>query len=130
MLRSIVAVFAGFVVAALLVVVSTWIVAPALGLAGAEPGPGYLLFNLVTSALAGVLGGYVAARVAPHTHWGHVGTLAVILLLLSMPGILQPPAPGQPTWYPVLLAMLGPATVLLGGVLAIRSTQRHRAVGP
>lgn len=124
MLRSIIAIIAGFLVAAGLVMVATWIVAPALGLAIEQPTPGYLIFNLVSIPIAGMLGGYVAGRVAPRAHWGHVGMLA-ILLLLSLPGILQPPPPGQPSWYSLLLALLGPATVLLGGVFALRSTHRR-----
>lgn len=125
MLRSIVAIVAGILAAALLVLVATLIVAPALGIALTQPTPAYLVFNLVSNGVAGLVGGYVAARVAPHAHWGHVGTLAVVLLLLSVPGILQPPPSAQPTWYSLLLALLGPAMVLLGGVFALRSTHRR-----
>ena len=127
MLRSVIAIVAGFLAAAALVVVATWIVAPALGMAGEEPTAGYLLMNLMSVGVAGMLGGYVAGRLAPHAHWSHVATAAIVLL--SLPGMLQPSPSGQPTWYSVLLALLGAAAALLGGVLALRSTQRHRAVG-
>lgn len=121
MIRSAVAVIAGLVVTVILVAVMT---AAATSITGIEMGDtattGYLVLNLVGSAIAGMVGGAVAGYIAEHTPHGHVIGLAVVILLLSFPVALSAPAPGQPTWYPLTLSVLGPASVLLGGLVAHR----------
>jgi hypothetical protein len=76
--------------------------------------------NLVASFIAGACGGAAAVRVAAHTPHGHVVALAMAILLLSLPTLFAGAAPGQPTWYPALMSVLGPIAVLTGGLLAAR----------
>lgn len=121
MMRSVAAVLAGLVVTVALVIALTFLSAVAVGLGPeARPTPGYLALNLAGSALAGVLGGATAVKLAPHTPHGHVVALAILILLLSLPTLFTPPAPGQPSWYGAAVSVIGPVAVAAGGVLAAR----------
>lgn len=120
-LRSAVAVLVGFLVTAALVTVTTFGAAAVLGLPmSGPPTPTYLVLNLVGSALAGVAGGYLCARAAPRAQSAHVTALAVLLILMTLPAVFAEPVAGRPAWYPLTLAILGPASVMLGGWLHIR----------
>ena len=124
MSRSVIAVIAGLVVAVVLVIVLSNLGSAVFGdPSGGPPTTGYLAFNLAASALAGLAGGATASRIAAHTPHGHAIALAGVILLLSLPGLFSAPAPGQPSWYPVVLSILGPASVLVGGLIARRRTE-------
>jgi hypothetical protein len=51
---------------------------------------------------------------------GHLFVLALAILLISLPTLLGDGVPGQPTWYPALMSVVGPVAVLIGGILAAR----------
>lgn len=121
MMRSIAAVLAGVLVTVALVLALTFLSAAALGLGpNAAPTPAYLAVNLTGSALAGALGGATAVKLAPHAPHGHVIALAIVILLLSLPTLFTPPAPGQPSWYGAVVSVIGPVSVAIGGLLAAR----------
>ena len=121
MSRSLVAVVAGLVVAVVIVVALSNMGAAILGVpSGGPPTDGYLAFNLAASALAGLAGGATASRIAAHTPHGHAIALAGVILLLSLPGLFSAPAPGQPSWYPIVLSILGPVSVMAGGLIGRR----------
>ena len=121
MLRSVVAVGAGLLVTVTLVIVLTFLTVAALRLGpNATPTPAYLALNLIGSAVAGAVGGATAVKLAPHTPHGHVVALAILILLLSLPTLFTPPAPGQPAWYGAVVSVIGPVAVALGGLLAAR----------
>lgn len=106
----------------LIVIALSAAAAAVLGLsADSAPTPLYLAFNLVGGAIAGLVGGATVIYIARGSFRGHVIGLAVIILLLSLPGLFSAPAPGQPTWYPLVLSILGPGSVLLGGLIARRA---------
>lgn len=121
MIRSIAAVLVGLIVTFLLVMLSTQL---AVALSGipmeGRPSRAYLTLNIIGSAIAGMAGGATAVRIAAHAPHGHVIALAIAILLLSLPTLLAAPAPGQPSWYPLLMSALGPVSVLVGGLLAGR----------
>jgi hypothetical protein len=125
MLRSVAAVLAGLVVTVVLVMVLTYLVAAWFAVPVERPLPGsYLALNLLGSALAGMVGGATAVRLAPHTPHGHVFALAILILLLSLPTLLAPPSAGQPSWYGVVVSVLGPVAVALGGIAMTRVRER------
>lgn len=131
MVRSIAAVLAGLVVAVVLVITLNLLAAAALRIPlGGTPPPLYLALNLLGAAVAGASGGATAFRLAPHRPHGHVGSLALLLVLLSLPTLLAAPAPGQPTWYSLALTVLGPVSVFAGGFLAVRRVDRSPTVEP
>ena len=126
MLRSVIAVLAGLLVALALVLVLTYVAGVITGVGISDPPTApYLTLNLVGSAIAGAAGGAVAVRVAHYAPHGHVVALAVVILLLALPATFSAPAPGQPSWYRVTISVLGPVSVLIGGILAIPRTPHH-----
>ncbi len=120
-MRSAIAVLMGFVVTMGLLYISTWILTAMLIVPGdVAPTSEYLGMNLAASAIAAAAGGATAMWFAPHAPQGHVYGLAIILLILSIPTILSPPAPNQPPWYGFVISFVGPLFVVLGGLLAAR----------
>ncbi|MEX2583196.1 MAG: hypothetical protein WD766_07970 [Gemmatimonadota bacterium] len=128
MLRSIAAVLAGLVVTIVLVMVLTYLAGMIAGVGPTSPPTTlYLVLNLVGGVIAGASGGATAVRLAPHTPHGHVWALAFVVLLLSLPTLFSAPSPGQPEWYGAVLSVLGPVSVLLGGVAAARARRAREA---
>lgn len=126
MLRSLAAVLAGLGVTVVLVMLLTTFAGSIADVpVGTPPTNLYLVLNLAGSFIAGAAGGAVAERIAARAPHGHVIALAVVILLLSLPTVFSAPAPGQPTWYPVAISILGPIAVLTGGILAIRYLRRR-----
>jgi hypothetical protein len=127
MLRTVLAVVAGFIVTAGLVVIGTTLAAVLLlgtPAAGQPPQPTatYLAANLLVSGLAAIGGGFVVGTLARQPTLTPVWAFAAILLLLSLVSALGTgAAAGQPAWYPLVIAVVGPAGVILGGWLQRRS---------
>ena len=124
MLHSVFVVLGSFLAMALVVVVTTALAARALlrrGAPGAPPAltPTYLAVNLICSALAALLGGWLAAHYAVSAPQSHVYALAVLMVGLSLASIRQSIAAGQPRWYALVLLVVMPFVVLLGGRLAV-----------
>jgi hypothetical protein len=117
MVRSVVAVFAGFLAIVVLVLASAPVIAKLLPAGASRPTRSYLLANLLTSfAFAGV-GGWIAAHIAASgPHW-HAVALAALVLVLGVMTAAQGGAAraGQPVWYGWLLPFVGAAGALLGG---------------
>ena len=135
MLRSVAALFAGFVAMTAVVIIGA-IVATALFIPGGLASmrtptamtltPSYLVANIVVSFFAALLGGWITAGVARHSHGIHAATLAAIVLVL---GVVQATASveGQPRWYGSVIPLIGMMGVLAGG--AVRLGQLKRAAG-
>lgn len=125
MLRTIAAVLAGFATAAALVMISTAIlVALMLGDWSGPPTPAYMVANLVASALAALLGGWLAAFLGRRQPLHHGFYLAVVILLLSLLGGDGSASDLQPTWYVRTLMVVAPLSALLGGWLRARQVAR------
>ena len=75
----------------------------------------YLVARILASASAAVMGGWLAARLAPSAPFGHACVLAAILAVMSLS--LFTAAPAALWWHSVANAVLGPLAVLLGGKL-------------
>lgn len=130
-LRSVLAVLAGFVTVAAL---STLTDIP-LHLLGIYPPNGEPMFEPELNALAlsyriafTVLGGYVTARLAPSNPAVHVLVLAVIGLGMGVLGVMvSMNANLGPAWYPIALAATAVPAVWLGGRLyrKARPTDGH-----
>jgi hypothetical protein len=130
-MRSIICVVAGFVVVMAVVIAGTAAVTELIvpgGLSAAAAGSpddlplNYYAANLVVSAMGAMLGGWVTARMAPSAEMVHVGALALLMLLMSIPTMLGylPGSELQPVWYRYTLPVLGISGALLGGWLRSR----------
>jgi hypothetical protein len=123
--RSIVAIAAGFLACAVLsvgtdLVLHTVGVFPAWG----EPMPNSLfVLATVYRTVYTVVGGYITARLAPERPMRHVWILGLIGLLAAIAGTVGTWNKGPefgPKWYPLALVVLAIPSVLLGGRMARR----------
>lgn len=77
----------------------------------------YLYANLIVCGVGAVIGGWLAARIAPSAPYGHAAALAAIVAIVSIPSATGAPAPAHPGWYPAAIGLIGVLGVLLGGKL-------------
>jgi hypothetical protein len=124
-LRSIGALLAGLLVGVILSLATDMLmyalgVLPRLGTH--PPGSNALLLATVYRTVYGVLGSYVAARLAPNRPMGHALVLGVLGLIVSIVGAIvtwnRQPSLG-PHWYPVALIVLAIPTAWAGGKLRV-----------
>lgn len=130
-MRSIICVVAGFVVVMAVFLAGTAAATELIvegGLFGAATGPRsalppeYFAANLMMLVMGAVLGGWVTARMAPAAEMAHVLALAVLVVLMSLPGVLGygESQADQPVWYIYALPVLGVGAALLGGWMRSR----------
>jgi hypothetical protein len=81
---------------------------------------GMFVAALVYRTAAGVVGGYIAAMLAPVSPLAHAVVLGVIGLALSTAGAIAMWGVG-PAWYPITLAVLALPSAWLGGRIYLRS---------
>jgi hypothetical protein len=88
--------------------------------------PTHLVISAVGAAAGGVATGRITAERSPFS----VFLLALILLMSALGPVLRhtPPAAGQPSWYPLSLAIVSPLAALAGGLLARRAEARRRPI--
>ena len=77
----------------------------------------FLALNILFCGIGGILGGWLAARIAPRAPYAHAALLAAIVALVSIDAAMAMPTPGQPGWYPSALGVVAVTGVLLGGKL-------------
>lgn len=121
-LRSIVAVIAGFATVVLLSILIDEIMhITGIIPRGAMWDPAHNALALLYRCVAAVAGGYVAAWLAPRNPMRHVIILAVIGTLLAILGVVATAGKGWgPSWYPIALAVTAFPTTWLGGWLRTR----------
>ncbi|HEX6631982.1 MAG TPA: hypothetical protein VF048_12865 [Gemmatimonadaceae bacterium] len=130
MLRSVLAVVAGYLVSALLVFVGFAVLgrlAPAaLSAAGlaATPRPGVVLGVLLMDVVIAIVAGYVTAVIARHAVIGHAFVLGALMLVLGIVTSWVSPE-REPTWYALWMPILVLPAAVIGGM--IRSRQTHGA---
>lgn len=88
-----------------------------------SPPAWYYAVNLTLSALGAAAGGFTTSRITVGRSFFTVFVLALILFVSGIAPVLRGAGtPGQPQWYPLILALLGPIGVLVGGALERRRT--------
>ena len=87
---------------------------------------GLLTLATVYRTLYGVLGGYIAARLAPNRPVGHALALGFLGLVVSLIGLIVMRSAG-PVWYPLALLVLSVPQCWAGGKIAGRKTQEMTA---
>ena len=79
---------------------------------------GLYLLALAYRSVYTVIGGYVTAKLAPHSPMRHVWILATIGTVVAIAGAVATiPMKLGPAWYPIVLAIISVPCVWLGGVL-------------
>lgn len=132
MLRSILAIVAGFLVTAVLVVVTDAVMAmlvPSLYpdmMAGGRPTPTGLLINLAYGTLYAVIGGFVMALIARRNLMKHLYWLIGVLVVFGLlNGAMY--AAIMPWWYSVGVVVLGIVGYWIGVKLYMRSRGEEAA---
>jgi hypothetical protein len=126
--QSVLAVFAGFVVVVVLSLGTDEVlhllkVYPPWGVPMNEPGLN--LLALTYRSVFTFIGGYVTARLAPHSPMRHVLVGCGIGLALGALGVVAATkADLGPIWYPVAVAVTGPVFNWLGGLFFVRKAVR------
>jgi hypothetical protein len=121
-LRTFLALLAGFASMALLVGVATAVLVKfAPGWVGetGKPRAGYILVNLGYSLVAAMVGGFVTGWIAKNNPLYQALALALIVLLLSALSAVQQRGK-QPIWYQLTLLGLTPFGVFLGGLIRVK----------
>jgi hypothetical protein len=123
-LRSIMALVGGFAIMAFLMIALMVVAAWTLHLSAGTRTQPWFVANLVVSGLAALVGGYSTAALAPNRPRTHVIALAIMILAMSLSqlGHKEPSQLAQPRWYAGALAVIGPLSAMLGGMLR---RQRH-----
>jgi hypothetical protein len=88
--------------------------------------PGLNLLALSYRIVYTILGGYIAASLAPHSPMRHVLVVGILGLIAGSAGAIVAISMADlgPNWYPIALALTGFPCVWLGGVL---HGARHKA---
>jgi hypothetical protein len=121
-LRTFLALAAGFATMALLVMGMTALLAKLTpGWMGEQGKPewSYVIVNLGYSFLAAAAGGFVTAWAAAANPLIHVLALGIVVLALAALSVLQSKG-RQPVWYQLTLVAITPLGVLAGGLLRLR----------
>lgn len=92
--------------------------------------PGYLAVVSTINLLGAMAGGFTTARITAGRSFYTVFLLATIMLMSGVAQAMKgTPKPGEPTWYPLGLAILAAAGALAGGALERRRAGRAEARG-
>ena len=85
--------------------------------------PSLNLLALSYRILYTILGGYLTARLSPHSPMRHVVVLGVLGFVIAAAGAVAAITMADlgPNWYPIALALTGFPCVWLGGVIHRRS---------
>jgi hypothetical protein len=114
----------------LLIVACGVIIATLAALRGVDPRafvatPGYLVLVTAINFVGAVAGGYATARITAGRSFFTVSLLAVIMAMSAVAHALKDaPKAGEPSWYPMSLAVVGAVGVMLGGLLERRRERR------
>lgn len=80
--------------------------------------PAWVAANAVLGLLAGIIGGGLAARMAPSRPVFHAAALGVAILAIGVFAIVYPsPHSLTPQWYEPLVAVLGALGAVAGGLM-------------
>jgi hypothetical protein len=72
-----------------------------------------------------VLGGYIAARLAPRNPMRHATILGIVGLVISLAGVFATiPMKLGPAWYPIAIAVTALPCTWLGGLLYKKNPER------
>ena len=123
-LRSVLAVIAGFVMMSIVVIVLTLIAVNAMGLKSGQPTPGYLVFNVAYSFFAAGAGGFVTALIARVKPVEHAGVLAGIMLVMGVVSYMHYRGT-QPGWYQGMMVVVPPLCAIGGALVCARSAKLH-----
>lgn len=125
MIRSILAVFVGYLVIALPIIAlfAIWFREP-----GTKPTEGFMLFSLGYSFLFAAVGGYVTSLIAKRSEMKHATALAAFSALMGIVSMIIS-AGQEPLWYQIANIVVLVAGVPLGGYVRNRQAMKAKEQG-
>lgn len=123
MLKSVVALIAGFAIMTFTILIATIVAVSAFPAAAGARTMEFLAVSIFSAVASAAFGGYATASLAPDRTSAHVLILAVMVLISAASGLIAP-QPGQETWYLIALLVVEPIGVVGGG--RIRTAMRSR----
>ena len=126
-LRSILAVIAGFVTMSFMLIVLTLIAVNAMNLKPGQPTPGYLAINVAYSFLAAGAAGFVTALIAGVKPLEHAYVLAGIMLVMGVVSYMHYTGT-QPGWYKGMMVVVPPLCAIAGAIVCARTARLHTQV--
>lgn len=92
--------------------------------------PGYLVVSVAILAIGAMAGGFTTARLTVGRSFYSVFLLAIVLVTaLVSQAVKGTPKPGEPSWYPMCLAVIIGTSTLVGGALQRRGAARRSLAG-
>ncbi|QEE30818.1 hypothetical protein FTW19_24145 [Terriglobus albidus] len=123
-LRSVMSVMVGFL--ALNIVRSLESNLLQLVFAGKAETSGYLIASIAVLLVAAMVGGFVAAIIAPYKPILHAGVVAAILFGFSVNAFFKLQNGPQPVWYLLTLTIATPAAVIVGAAMDFPELRRQK----
>ena len=123
--RSIGAVVVGYLVMAILVIVTTQAVTALFPAWCSPQNITYVLFNLAYSLVFALVGGYATAFVAGRAEVRHAAVLAGLAVVLAILTLVAEYGK-QPLWYQVALLVVMPVAMVGGGYCRSRQVTEPR----
>ena len=121
-LRSILAVIAGFVTLSFMVILLTLIAVNAMGLKSGPPTPGDMVAKVAYSFFASAAAGFVTALAAGVKPLEHAYVLAGIMLVMGVVSYLHYRGT-QPVWYQAMMVVVPPLCAIAGAAVCVRSAK-------
>ena len=124
-LRSVLAIVAGFLCINFVIIAFTLTAVATLHLKSSQPTSGYLIFNVTYSFLACIAGGFVCGMVAGRKPLQHALALSCIMLFFGIFSYLHYKGQ-QPLWYQLMMISAPPALALAGAAIFQRQSARAK----
>ena len=111
------AVIFGYMVMMVFVIIVTVFAVRVTGQVSGHPTAGYLVYNVVVSLLAALLGGFVTGSIAAERKVRHGIILAMVMLVMAALSYTHFKGQ-QPPWYQAMLVVVPPCVAVAGSWLA------------
>jgi hypothetical protein len=86
-------------------------------LSNTAPG-NYLFLSVAWTIAAGILGGYIAARIAGAHEFPHAAAVGMLMIAMGFLSMRQEGV-SRPGWYQIVIAGCGPISALIGAAIRL-----------
>lgn len=87
---------------------------------------GSLLVTVTSTVAAGVVGGYITARIAGSREFPHAAMVGMLMIGMSVLSMRQAGA-SRPGWYQIAIAGCGPISAMIGAAIRLLAKSRQES---
>ena len=87
---------------------------------------GFLLVTVTSTVAAGVVGGYITARIAGSREFPHAAMVGMLMIGMSFLSMRQERA-AVPGWYQIAIAGCGPISAMIGAAIRLLAKSRQKS---